>query len=49
MHIIQCTCIVKINTSKISKILEVEINLTLLKLMNLSEFVSDLSKLGLKI
>ena len=46
---IRCACIVKINTRKIGKILKVESNLSLLKLMYLSYFVSDLSKLGLKI
>ena len=49
VHSAQCTCIVKINTPKIGKILKVEINLSVLKLMYLGQFVSDLSKLSLKI
>ena len=47
-HIIKCTRIVKINTPKIGKILKVAINLSVLKLTYLGQFVSDLSKLGLK-
>ena len=43
------TRIEKINTLKIGTILKVEINLSVLKLMYLSQFESDLSKLGLKI
>ena len=39
----------KINTPKIGKILKVEINLSVLKLMYLSQFALDLSKHGLKI
>ena len=38
-HIIQYTRIVKINTPKIGKILKVEINLSLLKLMYLGQIV----------
>ena len=37
------------NTLRIGKILTVEINLSILKVMNLGQFVSDLSKLSLKI
>ena len=48
-HIIQCTCIVRINTIRIGKILTVEINQSVLKSMFVSQFLSDLSKLGLKI
>ena len=36
----------KINTPKIGEILKVEINLSLLKLIYLGQFVSDLRKLG---
>ena len=39
----------KINTLKIGKILNVENNLSVLKLMDLDQFVSDLSEHGLKI
>ena len=39
----------KINTQKISRNLKVEISLSVLKLMHLGKFASDLSKLGLKI
>ena len=39
---------VKINTLKIGKILKVEINLSLLKLLYLGQLVLDLSKLSLK-
>ena len=44
-----CTRIVKTNTSKIAEILKVEIKLSVLKLMYLSQFVLYLSKLGNKI
>ena len=47
--IIQCTCIVKINTQRIGEILTVEIKFSVLKLMYLGQFVPNLSKLGLKI
>ena len=39
----------KINTPKIGKILEVEINLSVLKLIYLGEFVSDLKKFFIEI
>ena len=48
-HIVQCTCMVKIITLRIGKILKVEINLSVLKLTYFGQFVSDLSKFGLKI
>ena len=48
-HIIQCTNIVKINTTKIGKTLKVEINLSVLKFMHLGQFLLDSNKLGSKI
>ena len=47
-HIIQCTRTVKINTMRFGKILTVEINLSVLKLMFLGQFVLYLRKRGLK-
>ena len=46
-HIIQCIHIVKIITQKISKILKAEIKLSFFKLMYLSEFLSNLDKVGI--
>ena len=48
-HIIQCTRIVKIKTLTIGKILTLEINFSVLKMMYLGQFVLDLSKPGLNI
>ena len=46
--LLKCAHIVKINTPKIYTILKVEINLSVLTFMYLSQIASDLSKHGLK-
>ena len=48
-HVIQCICIVKINTQKIGKILKVEINLSLFDIDVSGSIRVRYEQLGLKI